>query len=352
MFALRVLGGAMTMAKANVASLSTPLKINLCVTYACQYRCQTCNIWQRTPTDELTTDELLSFVAKNRQARWLDITGGEIFLRKDIGDVLDAIVSSWRRLVVLHFPTNGFLTRNIVTAAERLGRAASLLTVVTVSLDGDERVNDEVRGIKGGFVRQIETFRALRTIRNIRAVLGMTLSRFNAGTFRQTFEACRQHIPDLRGDEFHLNVAQTSAHYYGNADAPVAASRDALAEDFAAHRPHATPLHTVSGVIERVYLAQMSRFLDTGVTPMPCHALRSSCFIDPHGIVFPCISYSRPLGSLRDTGMDLEPIWNRTQTRDVQSEIWRGDCPQCWTACEAYQSILGNVVRPQVFWGH
>ncbi len=352
MFALRVLGGALAMAKANVAPLSTPLKINLCVTYACQYRCRTCNIWQRTPANEFTTDELLSFVDRNRQARWLDVTGGEIFLRKDIGDVLDAIVSSWPRLAVLHFPTNGFLTRAVVATAERLARASSVLTVVTVSLDGDEQLNDDVRGIKGGFARQIETFRALRAIPRVHAVLGMTLSRFNAGTFRRTFEACRIHIPDLRGDEFHLNVAQTSAHYYGNGDDPVTASRDALDQDFAAHRPHAAPLHTMSGLIERVYLTQMGRVLDTGVTPMPCHALRSSCFVDPHGIVFPCISYSRPLGSLRDTGMDLEPIWRRAGTRDVQSEIWRGDCPQCWTACEAYQSILGNVVRPQVFWRH
>jgi radical SAM protein with 4Fe4S-binding SPASM domain len=261
-------------------------------------------------------------------------------------------VSSWPRLAVLHFPTNGFLTRPIVAAAERLARASSVLTVVTVSLDGDEQLNDEVRGIKGGFARQIETFRALRAIPRVHAVLGMTLSRFNAGTFRRTFEACRTHIPDLRGNEFHLNVAQTSAHYYGNGDDLVTAPLNALAEDFAAHRPHATPLHTMSGLIERVYLTQMGRFLDTGVTPMPCHALRSSCFVDPHGIVFPCISYSRPLGSLRDTGMDLEPIWRRAGTRDVQSEIWRGNCPQCWTACEAYQSILGNVVRPQVFWRH
>ncbi len=28
----------------------------------------------------------------------------------------------------------------------------------------------------------------------------------------------------------------------------------------------------------------------------------------------------------------------------MQREIWRGQCPQCWTACEAYQSILGNVL--------
>jgi radical SAM protein with 4Fe4S-binding SPASM domain len=77
---------------------------------------------------------------------------------------------------------------------------------------------------------------------------------------------------------------------------------------------------------------------------MPCHALRASCFIDPWGVVYPCISYSRPMGRLRDTGMRLEPIWKASDTVRVQGEIWQGQCPQCWTACEAYQSILGNVL--------
>jgi hypothetical protein len=26
---------------------SAPLKLNLCLTYWCQYRCKTCNIWKR-----------------------------------------------------------------------------------------------------------------------------------------------------------------------------------------------------------------------------------------------------------------------------------------------------------------
>jgi hypothetical protein len=50
------------------------------------------------------------------------------------------------------------------------------------------------------------------------------------------------------------------------------------------------------------------------------------------------------MGRLRDTGMRLQPIWSAPQTVAVQREIWEGNCPQCWTACEAYQSILGNVL--------
>jgi hypothetical protein len=60
--------------------------------------------------------------------------------------------------------------------------------------------------------------------------------------------------------------------------------------------------------------------------------------------VYPCITYARPIGRLRETGMRLAPIWNAAETGAIQREIWQGHCPQCWTACEAYQSILGNVL--------
>src|SRR6476659_3386760 len=95
---------------ANVARPRHPWKVNLALTYWCQYKCKTCNIWRRKQTDELTTGEIIEFIRQNPLVSWVDLTGGEIFLRRDIADILDAVVSLWPHLVVLHFPTNGFLT--------------------------------------------------------------------------------------------------------------------------------------------------------------------------------------------------------------------------------------------------
>jgi radical SAM protein with 4Fe4S-binding SPASM domain len=324
---------------------SAPLKLNLCLTYWCQYKCKTCNIWRRKPTDELTTEEVRALVRENPHVNWVDLTGGEIFLRPDIDDLFEAIVTGWRRLAILHFPTNGFQTDRIVASVERIAGRGPAHTIVTVSLDGDEALNDEIRGIKGGFRRQIETFKALRRIPGIVAALGMTLSTYNLGRFGQTFEACARECPGLTVDDIHLNVAQKSGHYYANAE------MDAIAPDPMSARSEMTkyrelraPTRSPRQLLESAYLKHLDKFLLTGQTPMPCHALRASCFIDPWGVVYPCITYSRPLGSLRDTGMRLEPIWNAPETRQVQGEIWNGQCPQCWTACEAYQSILGNVL--------
>jgi len=338
---------AARLARANVARLERPLKVNLALTYWCQYRCKTCNIWQRKPVDELSTAEVLQFVDRNRHVSWADLTGGEIFLREDIADIFDAVVEQWQELVVLHFPTNGFLTDKIVRVAARIARRGVPRVIATVSLDGDETTNDEVRGIKGGFDRQMETFAALHQLPGIQAVLGMTLSRYNVGQVERTFAACQRRYAPLTWDDFHVNLAQVSEHYYGNeSDAAIMAPREPALRELRAYRDHRRRLPSVSRWLERRYLAQLEQYLASGVTPMRCHALRSSCFIDPWGTVFPCISYTRPLGRLRDTGMALDPIWRAAGTATVQREIWSGDCPHCWTACEAYQSILGNLVRP------
>jgi radical SAM protein with 4Fe4S-binding SPASM domain len=322
-----------------------PLKLNFCLTYWCQYRCKTCNIWQRKPKDELTTEEVLSFIRENPDITWADLTGGEIFLRPDVEEILEAVVTGWRRLAILHFPTNGFLTERIVQAAERIAGRGPGKMIITVSLDGDEATNDEIRGIKGGFRRQIATFNALRKIPGIQTVFGVTVSAYNLGKFAETFEACARECPGLTIDDVHMNVAQVSGHYYDNGalQGMLADPAKVRAELDAYRRLRGRP-RSIAQLLENTYLDYLNVFLQSGQTPMPCHALRASCFIDPWGVVYPCITYSRPVGRLRDTGMRLEPIWNAPETVAVQREIWEGSCPQCWTACEAYQSILGNVL--------
>ena len=97
--------------------------------------------------------------------------------------------------------------------------------------------------------------------------------------------------------------------------------------------------------LERSYLKQVRRYLETERTPMRCHALRSSCFIDSWGNVFPCTIYDQKIGNLRESEFDLARIWNSERARTLQKEIWEYQCPQCWTPCEAYQSIVGNFLR-------
>jgi radical SAM protein with 4Fe4S-binding SPASM domain len=341
------LRAAARLVKANFTRLASPLKLTLCLTYRCQARCRTCNIWKREPTAELTTDELLAFIGRNRDVAWLDLTGGEIFLREDLFEILHAIARSWPRLYVLHFPTNGLLTSRIVAAAAWLAKARAIRTIVTVSLDGDEVLNDDVRGVAGSYRRQIDTFKALRRLRGVETVFGFTMSRFNAGHLQDAFDACKREYPALTARDFHVNVAQTSRHYYQNAGGDdLLPAGDGVLRELGQFRRLAGFSPTPTAWVERRFLSGLGAFVETGRTPVRCHALRSSCFIDPAGTVYPCVAWTRELGNLREAGMALAPLWTGAAAISTQREIWKGSCPQCWTACEAYQSLLGNVLRP------
>ena len=335
--------------RANLGRLDFPFKLTFCVTFWCNYRCQTCNIWKMAPRDELSLDEIRRFFARSGRFLWIDLTGGEVTLRKDFIDICHAVIDGCPNLLLLHFPTNGYLTDKVVAAAKaittRPGRRPEKL-IVTVSTDGDEATNDRIRGIEGGWRRQLETFKALRALPGVDVVLGMTLSAGNVDNYPAAFAAARREVPDLRHDEFHVNIVHESPHYLGNTDLDLGAKVDreklaAAVEEYAHLRGR--PRSPV-GYLEHAYLSKVRRYLETGRTPMRCHALSASCFVDSWGNVFPCTIYDRKIGSLREVDYDLTRLWNTPEADRLEREIFDYHCPQCWTPCEAYQSIMGNFV--------
>ena len=76
---------------------STPTRVVLDVTRRCNLRCGICQTWSVTPKHELTVAEIRATIGQLPRLTWLDVTGGEPFLRTDIADVLGAVVESAHR---------------------------------------------------------------------------------------------------------------------------------------------------------------------------------------------------------------------------------------------------------------
>lgn len=334
------------LARATVTRPAAPYKLTYAVTYGCNYRCRMCEIWQRTPAGELTLDEIDRFFAKNPHFSWIDFTGGEPWLRRDFADIVRSGITRCPSLLLAHFATNGWLTDQIVAGVERILEARPPKLMVTVSLDGDRATNDRVRGIPGGWDRQVETYARLSRMRGVEAVLGMTLSVDNVDGYPAALDAVRERCPWVTPRDFHVNLVHHSSHYYGNHanDTLRACGDEALgAAMIRFHRARGVP-RSVVDLLEHEYLRRVPAYLSEGRTPMRCHALRSTCFLNPSGTVYPCVTFDRPLGNVRDHDFDLAPLWHSDIVTSTQRGIWAGDCPQCWTPCEAYPSILGNVL--------
>ena len=147
----RQLGLASAILGANLRSPALPYKVTFVATYHCNFRCEMCNIWQKKSVNEMTPDEVGLFFDRWSQFSWVHLTGGELFMRRDLDDLVAAIQKNCRSLFLLNFPTTGWFGDKTVSLVERtLARGVGRL-MVTISLDGPKALHEEMRGLPGSF---------------------------------------------------------------------------------------------------------------------------------------------------------------------------------------------------------
>jgi len=83
--------------------------------------------------------------------------GGEPFLRGDLGEIVNTIVSFLPR-VTIRINTNGFLTERILNMVPPCLSTAKKV-VVNVSLDGVGKTHDEMRGVSNAYNKALSTLK-------------------------------------------------------------------------------------------------------------------------------------------------------------------------------------------------
>jgi len=322
----------------NLFSLREPYKLTFAVTYKCNSRCKICNIWKRKSEKELTTEEIRKFFGKN-SFPWINLTGGEVFLRNDVVD----IIKSMKGLYLLNITTNGTLTEKILKDSNEIKKIVPKF-ILSVSIDGPKKFHDEIRGIKC-WDRAVETYKKLRE-NEIESYVCYTISPYNINRFEETYEEIKKIVPDLETRDFHLSFYHESDVYFGNRggikrNLKYEKKLEKIFTDFTKLKSGAGPV----SFLERKYMKLVKEYLETGKSPLPCKALLSSCFIDPQGNVYPCTIFNEKLGNLREADYDLKKIWDSEKAKEVRKLIKENKCPGCWTPCEAYQTVLGNLMK-------
>jgi len=336
---------------------NAPFRVTLMVSEECPLRCATCGIWKRDEPRAPRLEDLERFFRANRSLSWINLTGCEIFMRPDTAELFGLIAAALPRLALLNFPTSGQHPERIAASVEE-GRAAGIEKIaVSVSFDGGSGSHDTLRGRPGAFETARRTFTALREISarskgRLDVYPGLTLSAELLRLSTSPLDDLARELELRDIGEIHVNVAHVSDHYYANSRLQPLPRRDleaVLGKARAARKPARSGRgDSWIDLLERIYLGCAPRYLASGRSPLPCRALRASVFVDAGLDVYPCTIFNRPVGSLVEAGFALDRLRAGADWRKARAAIDGGACPGCWTPCEAYPAVLGNLLRPGI----
>jgi radical SAM protein with 4Fe4S-binding SPASM domain len=333
----------------NFKQLEFPYKLTFAVTYRCNAKCKICNIWKNPSKNELTLDEIEEFT-KNSKFKWVNLTGGEPFIRKDLFEIIK-LFEKYNHPYIINCTTNGYFTSKILDYVEYILKKLKIPRfILVVSIDGPCELHDKLRGIKI-WNNAVNTFKELRKFskkyKNFSTYIGFTLSQFNFGKLEETFYSIKSIIPDLLPEEFHINFVHLSEIFYKNVNLKIPKNFELriYEEIINFWKTRHKKYFNIVNFLEWKYITLLKQYLETNQIPLSCKALNSSIFIDPIGNIYPCTIFNKKLANLREIDYDIKKIWNSKQTKEIRKLIKYKRCPQCWTPCEAYQTIVGNINR-------
>lgn len=282
----------------------------LVATYRCNARCHMCNTWKfpSSVTEELDP----KYYERFPHVKFLNITGGEPFLREELEDIVRIVKPKAERICI---STNGYYTERVISLAEKnrdLG--------FRISLEGLPAANDELRGLKDGFDHGLRTLLQLRRMGVKDIGFGITASDRNSKDILELYELAKglnvEFATAVVHNGFYFHKADNCIE---KKDEVAESFRQLIREQFKTSRPknwfRAFFNH---GVINYVY---------DGDRLLPCEMGRDIFLVDPFGEIYPCNVLQESMGNIKDAA--FKEIWTSPRAEEVR-KLARNCGRNCW----------------------
>ena len=305
-------------------------KLDLSITYRCNSRCKICNIWQiyqKNPSlvsQEINLAGYKNFFSKYNFWNWVSLTGGEPFLREDLADIVEIISKSCERLYALSIPTNGLSGQEIAKKIKEILKRIRCRLYINISLDGDEKTHNHLKGIESAFGKARALFEDLKKVndKKLEVKYEYVISRLNQGRLPDFFREGSFNTSD-----FHLSLAQKSFRYNNQNLAEIIPEQEAAKRDtlyFLAHYK----VKSFFDFHQKTFL----KLLLKGAK-ISCVAGKNTFYMDPYGNIFLC--------TLLDKGITFDK-----KNIGVKKNTEPNLCKGCYTPCESYFGLaLGSRIE-------
>jgi len=328
-----------------------PVYLLFHVTERCNARCAHCfgdpERRRRSGREELRLPEIEKISETLGKLLWVNITGGEPFLRDDLGEILRVLYRN-NGVGVFKIVSNGSLPEQVLSVMESAaGACPKARFVVNLSLDavGDE--HDRIRGTKGLFRKAEETYRGLRSLEaslpNVETCVEVTVSARNQASLPDilSYYVDRLQVKNMacllvRGRTRDPEAGRVDIRKY---EELVLAMDRYMLEG----RGYSTFFLSDLVNAKNMYMHELiGRIHRTGRAQIPCHALTLNATLYANGDLVDCEIYETPVGNLREAGYDFRRLWLSGEMDRARRRIRDRHCC-CTHECYLNTGILFNM---------
>ena len=295
-----------------------PWSVHVDLTYRCNERCIHCYL-DHEDHGEMKTAEIKNVLEQLAQSGtlFLTLSGGEIFLRDDLFELLEFARS-------LHFDIS-LKTNALLIDAERARklRALSVRRIQISIYSAEAAVHDAITKVRGSLERSLTAIRFLQA-EGLQVKIACPLMKQNLMAYRNVQVLAAELgvpyvldmtiTPKMDGDMSLLQLRNSVQDLLPilqdtTLNPPSCSTESAQQTSFA------TGSAASSGIESQAY------------EDIPCSAGHNSCYISPYGDVFPCVQMPVATGNLRQ--QRFEDIWFKSPEMERVRAVRESQLPVC-----------------------
>jgi radical SAM protein with 4Fe4S-binding SPASM domain len=313
----------------EIAEKKMVIKAHIEITYTCNFRCVQCYVGpllndKQISRNQMTTGELTNLITQlaDQGCMHLTFTGGELFTRGDIFEVLEHASS---KRFAIRLQTNGSLITE--QTAKRLQEIPTIDTIEVSFFGTDRETSEQITGIKNSLERATNALRWLKAY-GLPAYLKYVLMKQNLAGFERAKELAQE--VGVRFISGMGNIYPTTTGGKKNLEYLVSEEE------------------TLRLMVEGK-LGVQQILSDCSSSSWLCKAGIVRCTITPTGEVWPCERLPFSLGNVR--GADFKTVWFSERAEWFRSMIEEEHdrckscsvkqlCYQCWAMPYLYGDDL------------
>ena len=289
-----------------------------------------CNTWQHpTKKGEEFKPDLVNLLPAGLD--FINITGGEPFLRSDLEEIVEKAKKKTKRLVI---SSNGYFTDRIVKLFDKFGDQVG----IRISIEGLPAANDELRGIKNGFDHGLRTLTTLHGMGIKDIGFAMTVSDRNAKDMIELYR-----LANAMGLEFATATTHNSFYFHKNDNQ--FQDSEMVAGEFEKVAGELLKTNRPKNWFRAYFNMGLANKVLGGKRALPCEVGTDMFFLDPFGNVLPCNGSDEPMimGNLHKSSFD--EIWESDRALEVRQKVENCD-KQCWMIGSASPAMKKQISVP------